>query len=72
MLLLVTRSVPIDYRVDAYLKISAVDSLKVAMRGHWRSLLMSAHQTANTTAALILLDQSCEMVFYLKEGDTVK
>lgn len=72
MILLVYRAVPEDTRIEAFLNIFKSATLQVTMRGHTRSMLMSAHHIGNTTAALILLDPTTEMVFYLKETESVK
>lgn len=62
------RAVPVDNRIEAFLEITKQAALQLAMKGHTRSMLMSAHHTKNATAALVLLDPTIEMVFYLKEA----
>lgn len=60
MILLVLKTVPMESRVDTYLKLASLTSepLLSDLNHHKRSLLMSAHDVSNTTAALILLDNS--------------
>lgn len=72
MIILVFRAVPVDARIEAFLRITNGVNLQVVIKGHIRNMLMSAHHVANTTAALILLNPATEMVFYLKEAEAVR